>query len=46
MSEDKLDIGYAKQIFNKNHYGLEKTKARILEFMSVIILQRKRVEGK
>ncbi|MFA6005761.1 MAG: AAA family ATPase [Patescibacteria group bacterium] len=40
-SEDILDIKKAKQIFDKNHYGLENIKKRILEFLSVIILQKK-----
>src|SRR3989304_9686191 len=41
-SEDILDIKKAKQVFDKNHYGLEPIKKRILEFLSVIILQRKK----
>ncbi|MCR4326623.1 MAG: AAA family ATPase [Candidatus Roizmanbacteria bacterium] len=40
-STDMLDIARAKQIFNKNHYGLDQIKHRILEYLSVIIMQRK-----
>ena len=40
-SADILDIARAKMVFDKNHYGLNQIKARILEFLSVIILQRK-----
>ncbi len=40
-SEDILDIGRAKMVLEKNHYGLQKVKQRMLEFLSVIILQRK-----
>lgn len=39
-SEDILDISRAKSMFDKNHYGLDKIKQRILEYVSVIILQR------
>lgn len=39
-SEDVLDIDKAKQILDQNHYGLVKIKERILEFLSVLIVQR------
>ncbi|OGK66541.1 hypothetical protein A2313_00840 [Candidatus Roizmanbacteria bacterium RIFOXYB2_FULL_41_10] len=39
-SQDILDIARAKTVFDKNHYGLNQIKQRILEFLSVIILQR------
>lgn len=39
-SQDILDIARAKTIFDKNHYGLNQIKQRILEFLSIIILQR------
>jgi ATP-dependent Lon protease len=32
---DKVDIGAAKKILEKDHYGLEKAKERILEFLAV-----------
>lgn len=39
-TEDNLDITKAKALLDKNHFGLEKIKAKILEYLSVIILQR------
>ena len=39
-SQDILDIARAKVVFDKNHYGLNQIKQRILEYLSVIILQR------
>ncbi|MGE3609413.1 MAG: endopeptidase La [Bacteriovoracaceae bacterium] len=35
MSEDKVDIEAAKKILEKDHYGLEKPKERIMEFLAV-----------
>lgn len=34
-SDDKVDIDAAKRILEKDHYGLEKPKERILEFLAV-----------
>jgi ATP-dependent Lon protease len=34
-SEDNLDVNRAEKILNADHYGLEKVKRRILEFLSV-----------
>ncbi|MEX0799017.1 MAG: endopeptidase La [Bacteriovoracaceae bacterium] len=34
-TEDKVDISKAKNILEKDHYGLEKAKTRILEFLAV-----------
>lgn len=39
-TDDQLDINKAKQILDKNHYGLEKVKARVLEYLSILILQK------
>lgn len=41
-TEDILDINLAKQVLDKNHYGLEKIKKRILEYLSILILQKQR----
>ncbi|MBI2268015.1 MAG: AAA family ATPase [Candidatus Blackburnbacteria bacterium] len=41
-SEDTLDLVRAKQVLDKNHYGLEEIKNRILEFVAVIRLSRDR----
>ena len=34
-SEDRIEIDKARRILNKDHYGLEKIKRRILEFLAV-----------
>jgi len=34
-SEDKLDIKAARKVLNNDHYGLEKPKKRILEYLAV-----------
>lgn len=34
-TEDNLDLERAEAILNEDHYGLEKVKARILEFLAV-----------
>src|SRR3990172_2416575 len=38
-SNDNLDLEKSKQILDKNHFGLEKIKERILEYISVLKLQ-------
>ncbi|MGN0505824.1 MAG: endopeptidase La [Lachnospiraceae bacterium] len=40
-SKDNLDIRRAERILNRDHYGLEKVKERILEFLSVRALNSK-----
>ena len=48
---DVLDINRAKQILDKNHFGLQFVKDRILEYLAVMILNKRnpeqvrRVEG-
>jgi ATP-dependent Lon protease len=37
-TEDIKDIGYAEQLLDRDHYGLEKVKDRILEYLSVRLL--------
>ncbi|HBR34770.1 MAG TPA: endopeptidase La, partial [Firmicutes bacterium] len=34
-TEDHLDLDIAEQILNEDHYGLEKVKERILDFLAV-----------
>lgn len=34
-TDDKVDIGTARKILEKDHYGLEKPKERIMEFLAV-----------
>ncbi len=40
-SKDKTDIKNAEKILNADHYGLEKVKTRILEFLAVRTLTKK-----
>lgn len=40
--EDILDLGHAKEILDKNHYGLEEIKDRILEYIAVMKLNREK----
>jgi len=42
-TDDILDISHAKQVLEKNHFGLEKIKQRIIEYISILILQKKGV---
>jgi ATP-dependent Lon protease len=35
QTEDRIEIGQARRILNQDHYGLEKIKRRILEFLAV-----------
>ncbi|MDR2462136.1 MAG: endopeptidase La [Mycoplasmataceae bacterium] len=37
LSEDITDFNKAEEILNKNHYGLEKVKERIVEYLAVKI---------
>jgi len=34
-TEDKLDIAFAEKVLDEDHYGLEKVKERILEYLAV-----------
>ncbi|HIW22151.1 MAG TPA: endopeptidase La [Candidatus Dorea intestinavium] len=40
-AKEHQDINYAKEILDKEHYGLEKVKERILEFLAVRALTKK-----
>lgn len=35
LSRDRLDIAKAREVLNEDHYGLDKVKDRILEYLSV-----------
>ena len=39
QTKEQLDLGRAKEILNEKHYGLEKVKERILEFLAVKALK-------
>jgi len=38
-TKDNLDIKHAQKVFDEDHYGLEKVKERILEYLAVIKLK-------
>src|SRR3989339_1420383 len=40
-TDDILDVTHAKQVLETNHFGLTKIKERIIEYISVLILQKK-----
>ena len=39
--KDNKDISYAKKILDEDHYGLEKVKERVLEYLAVRVLTKK-----
>ncbi|HEX7191782.1 MAG TPA: endopeptidase La [Thermoanaerobaculia bacterium] len=38
-TEDRLDLAKAEEILDKRHYGLDKVKERVLEFLAVLKLK-------
>ena len=42
LTEDNLNLGHAGQVLDEDHYGLEKVKDRILEFLAVRKLRLER----
>ncbi|MBI2621099.1 MAG: AAA family ATPase [Candidatus Levybacteria bacterium] len=40
-TKDNLDLSFAKQMLDKNHYGLQDVKDRILEYLASLILNLK-----
>jgi ATP-dependent Lon protease len=42
LSEDNLDLSHAETVLDEDHYGLEKVKERIVEFLAVRKLHRER----
>ena len=36
LSEDKIDLKYAKKILDRDHFGLKDVKKRILEYLAVL----------
>ena len=38
-TKDDLDLKRAQRILNRDHYGMEKVKERILEYMAVLKLR-------
>ena len=39
MSEDNLDLKHAKDVLDKDHYGLDNVKDRIIEYLAVLKLK-------
>ena len=39
MSEDNLDLKHAQKVLDDDHYGLEKVKDRIIEYLAVLKLK-------
>lgn len=39
-TEDLLDIGHARKALDENHFGMEQIKDRVLEYISVMKLQK------
>jgi ATP-dependent Lon protease len=44
-SDDNLDIGHAEEVLEEDHYGLEKVKKRMLEYLAVLKLKKERDTG-
>jgi len=44
-TEDNLDIGRAQQILDEDHYGLDKVKQRILDFLAIRKLKGGQARG-
>ncbi len=42
-TKDNMDMKHAKEVLEEDHYGLEKVKERVLEYLAVRILTRKGV---
>ena len=40
FTNDNFDLKHAQKVMDKDHYGLEKVKARILEYLAVLKLKR------
>ncbi len=40
LSEDRLDVVEARRILDEDHYGLDKVKERIVEYIAVLSLKR------
>ena len=44
-TQDVVDLQKTKQILDKNHYGLDKIKQRILEYLSIFKLQKEKLHA-
>ena len=41
-SQDILDLNHARQVLDKNHYGLMDVKEKIMEYLSIMIMTRQK----
>ncbi|MDH5598115.1 MAG: endopeptidase La, partial [Cyclobacteriaceae bacterium] len=39
-SEDNFDLNHAEKVLNRDHYGLEKVKKRIIQYLAVLKLKK------
>lgn len=46
QSQDVLDLSFAKEKLDEGHYGLDAVKERVLEYVSVLALQKQRTPDK
>jgi ATP-dependent Lon protease len=46
QSQDVLDLSFAKEKLDEGHYGLDAVKERVLEYISVLALQKQRTPDK
>lgn len=44
-TKDILDLNHARQVLDKNHFGLADVKEKILEYLSVMIIKEQRFAG-
>lgn len=44
-TEDNLNIKNVKEVLDRNHFGLEKIKNRVLEYLSILALQKQKMNG-
>ena len=44
-TEDNLDVKWAAQVLDEDHYGLEKVKRRILDYLAVLNLKGGKTKG-
>lgn len=40
-TDDNLDLEHAEKVLNREHYGMDKVKERIMEFLAVMMMRKK-----
>jgi ATP-dependent Lon protease len=46
FTQDRLELDVAKQMMDKNHYGMEKVKQMILDYLAVMKLRHQQIQQK